>query len=151
MERQIELLLHGGQYKQLLENRILEIREKYGLRKVDIQILYYLSKCGKENTSKDIHAGTKLTKGHISQAIDRMHKMDLLVFIPDENDRRCIHCALSQQADKVVEEIRGIVSDMYQTIFEGVTEEEKRVLANVALKIGKNMEKALRSSGSQTY
>lgn len=143
MEKQVEILLHGGQYKQLMENRILEIREKYGLRKVDIEVLYYLSGCGDRNTSKDICADTKITKGHISQAVDRMHKMKLLTFVPDKDDRRCVHFALTVQADAVVQEIRDVWIELHRTIFEGVTEEEKKVLARVAVKIGKNVEKAL--------
>lgn len=147
MEKQIENLLHGGQYKQLMENRIFEIREKYGLRKVDIEILYYLSRCGKRDTSKDICADTKITKGHISQAVDRMQKMKLLTFIPDEHDRRCVHIVLTMQADAVVQEIRSVWRELYGTIFEGVTEEEKQVLASVAAKIGKNVERALKNTG----
>ena len=144
MENQIEILLHGGQYKQLVENRICKIREKYGLRKVDIEVLHYLSKCGDKNTSKDIHAVTKLTKGHISQSVDHMQKMNLLVFIPDEKDRRSVHFVLTEDADKLVQEIRGIWGELHKIIFEGVTEEEKQTLARVAFKMEKNMEKALR-------
>lgn len=146
MEKQVENLLHGGQYKQLMESRILDIREKYGLRKVDIQVLYYLSQCGKRDTSKDICADTQITKGHISQSVDRMHKMNLLTFIPDEKDRRCVHFALTMQVDAVVHEIQRIWLDLHKTIFEGVTEEEKQVLVNVAAKIGRNVEKALQNT-----
>ena len=39
MERQIDNLLHGSQFKQLMEDRISQIREQYGLRKVDVEIL----------------------------------------------------------------------------------------------------------------
>lgn len=145
MENQIEVLLHGGQYKQLVEKRICEIREKYGLRKVDIEVLHYLAKCGEKNTSKDIHAVTKLTKGHISQSVDHMQKMNLLVFIPDKKDRRCVHFVLTEQADKLVQEIKGIWMELHMIIFEGVTEEEKQILAKVACKIERNMEKALRT------
>lgn len=149
MEKQIDNLLHGVQFKQLMENRITELREKYGLRKVDIEILYYLSRCGERNTSKDIKSDTKITKGHISQSIDRMQKMKLLNFIPDENDRRCVHLQLTDQADAVVQDIEEVWNDLNRTIFEGVTEEEKIVLAAVASKIAGNIERALEESSSE--
>lgn len=145
MEKQIDNLLYGSQFKQLMENRITEIRETYGLRKVDVEVLYYLSRCGDKNTSKDIKTDTKITKGHISQSIDRLQKMKLLIFIPDENDRRCVHLRLTDKADDVTREITAIWNDLNKIIFEGVTEEEKRILAAVALKIANNIDRALES------
>lgn len=143
MERQIDNLLHGAQFKQLMEDRIAQIREQYGLRKVDVEILYYLSRCGERNTSKDIKNDTKITKGHISQSVDRLQKMELLTFIPDENDRRCVHLCLTQKAEQVSRDITGVWNEMSRIVFEGVTEEEARVLASVAAKIARNIDRAL--------
>lgn len=143
MEKQVDNLLHGSQFKQFMESRILEIREKYHLRKVDVEVLYYLSRCGDKNTSKDIKTDTKITKGHISQSIDRLQKMNLLVFIPDENDRRCVHLCLTERADDVTREITAVWNELNQIIFEGVTEEEKQILAAVARKIAENIDRAL--------
>lgn len=143
MERQIDNLLHGAQFKQLMEDRIAQIREQYGLRKVDVEILYYLSGCGDRNTSKDIKNDTKITKGHISQSVDRLQKMDLLTFIPDENDRRCVHLRLTQKAEQVSRDITGVWNELSSIVFEEVTEEEARVLASVASKIARNIDRAL--------
>jgi len=143
MDTQIEVLLHGTRYKQLLENRILAIREKYELRKVDIEVLYYLSRCGDKNTSTDIKAGSMLTKSHISQSVDYLQKRGLLELIPDENDRRCVHLAMTEQAHQIVKEIGEVWADLYRIIFAGVTEEEKQQLHQIAVKICANMKDAL--------
>ncbi|CVI65504.1 transcriptional regulator SlyA [Clostridiales bacterium CHKCI001] len=143
MDKQVELMLQGIRYKQLLEREIIQIREKYSLRKVDIKILYYLSRCGEKDTSRDIQNSTKLTRGHISQSIFRMQKMNILMFIPDEKDRRCVHLKLTPEAESVVCEITEIWTRLNQIIFDGITEEEKRVLEKVAIKIDTNIEKAL--------
>ena len=50
MEQAVETLLHGREFKQLLESKILEIREKYGLRKIDVEILYYLYRFREHDT-----------------------------------------------------------------------------------------------------
>ncbi|MDO4307531.1 MAG: MarR family winged helix-turn-helix transcriptional regulator [Eubacteriales bacterium] len=149
MEKQIDNLLHGAQFKQLIENRIAEIREKYGLRKVDIEVMYYLSRCGDRNTSKDIKSDTKITKGHISQSIDRLQKMGLLTFIPDENDRRCVHLKLTAQAESVAGDIAAVWNDLNRIVFEGVTDEEKKVLSSVAGKISRNIDRALEEQSKQ--
>ncbi len=149
MERQIDNLLHGVQFKQLMEYRIAEIREKYDLRKVDIEILYYLSKSSGRNTSKDIKTDTKINKGHISQSIDRLQKQGLLIFVPDEDDRRCVHLSITDQARPVVQNIETVWNELNNIIFEGITEEEKQVLSVVAGKIARNMENALKEQGKQ--
>jgi len=144
MDTQIERLLHGVLYKQLLESRIAALRERYDLRKVDIEVLYYLSRGGGKNTSTDIKAGSMLTKSHISQSVDRMQKMRLLELIPDENDRRCVHLALTERADEIVKEIAVAWEDLHQTVFAGVTKEEEEQLKKIAARMEENMERALR-------
>lgn len=143
MERSVEVLLHGTQFKQLLAGRIAMLRECYGLRKIDVEILYYLHHCGGHDTSKDIRDTHMFTKGHISQSVERLQELKLLVCIPDQRDRRCVHFRLTKEADEIVQEINRMWEDMTAVIFEGVTEEEKRVLQEVAVKIACNMEQAI--------
>lgn len=143
MERSVEVLLHGTQFKQLLAGRIAMLHECYGLRKIDVEILYYLHHCGEYDTSKDIRKTHMFTKGHISQSVERLQELNLLVCIPDRKDRRCVHFRLTEEADRIVQAISRMWDDMTAAIFEGVTEEEKRVLQEVAAKIARNMEQAI--------
>lgn len=144
MEQQIEALLCGRQFKQFQESRVARIKEKYGLRRVDIEILYYLSQCRSHNTSRDIQHIMGLTKGHISQSVDRMQKMRLISFIPDKTDRRYVHFETTAEADAVVREIAKAWSEITEAVFEGVTEEEKKVLLTVAGKIRNNIDRMTR-------
>ena len=144
MDRSVELLLHGFQYKKMLESIMNPIQEKYGLRKVDIEVLNYLSHCEERNTARDIIRETMLNKGHISQSVDRLQKMNMLAQIPDQEDRRYVHLAPTENAKALGEEIREAWATLHQKIFEGVTEEEIEVLKNVANKIRNNLEKELK-------
>ncbi len=143
MEKQIERLLHGSSYKQLLESRIARIREKYNLRKVDVEVLYYLSKCDGRDTSKDIKEISPLTKSHISQAVDRLKEMQLLDMTPDRTDRRCIHLSLTPRARQIVAEINDAWEDLRRIIFAGIREEDLQLFDQIAAKIRANMENAL--------
>ncbi len=143
MDAQIEKMLHGARYKQLLEILITPIREKYGLRKVDVEVLYYLSCCGRRNTPTDVKDSSLLTKSHISQSIDRMSRMNLLVMTPDGNDRRCIHLALTPQAHEIVAEIHQIREELQHIIFRDIPEDEIQAFCQVAAKIEKNINAAL--------
>lgn len=144
VDKSIQTLLHGLQYKKLLENRILPIQEKYDLRKVDIEVLYFLSRCGDHNTARDIREGMNLTKGHISQSVDRLQKMGLLMQVPDKEDRRYIHLAPTEQAKTLVAEILDAWDSLNMSVFSGITDDEVQVLKAVALKIKNNLEKELK-------
>ena len=149
MERSVALLLHGREFKQLLENRSAVIRERYGLRKIDVEILYYLYRFGERNTSKDIRDASMFTKGHISQSVECLQRMQLLEAIPDIRDRRCIHFRLTAEADVIVRSIEKMWDDMTAAIFEGITEQEKHMLRETAAKMTHNMKRALLASQRQ--
>lgn len=144
IDKYIQTLLHGLQYKKLLESKMEFIREKYGLREVEVKVLYFLTHCGDHNTARDIREEMKLTKGHISQAVDRLQKMGFLVLIPDQGDRRYVHLQLTKQAKSVTEEIQREWSGLNQIVFAGITKEEEETLKRVALKIANNLEKELK-------
>lgn len=143
LNKQVELMLRGARYKQLLENQISHVRKKYNLRKVDVEILHYLSAGVGGDTSKEIQKATKLTKGHISQSIFRMQEMGFLEFAPDERDRRCVHLVLTPKAEALIEDIQHIWDEVSCIIFQGITPEEKQVLESVAQKMDRNIDTAL--------
>lgn len=143
MERPVALLLHGREFKQLLENRSTVIRERYGLRKIDVEILYYLYRFRDCNTSKDIRDACMLTKGHISQSVEHLVQMHLLEMVPDKKDRRCIHLRLTGEAEEIGRSIGKMWDDMTAVIFEGITEQERHMLRVTAAKMAQNMKRAL--------
>ncbi|MDY3249650.1 MAG: MarR family winged helix-turn-helix transcriptional regulator [Candidatus Choladocola sp.] len=146
MEQSEEVLLHGTQFKQLFEKRIAAVRAAYGLRRIDVEILYYLDCCGDRNTSKDIGNTHMFTKGHISQSVERLQQMKLLTATPDRRDKRCIHFQLTAEAGEIVQTIIRIREELNAVIFEGITKQERDTLREVAEKIAGNIDRAMRDS-----
>lgn len=143
MDWMLEGLLQGTQFQKLYNRKIENLRREYNLRKVDIDILYFLFKSGKNNTSKDISDLNLFNKGHISQSVGRMETQQLIYAIRDEEDRRCMHIMLTDKAVKVVEEITALRQQMYNIILKGVTPEERDVLLRVSHKVNENIKEAL--------
>lgn len=143
MKNKMEILLYGHLYKKMSEKYMLPIREKYDLRQIDIEILYLLHCAGENNTSSDIGKSQLFTKGHISQSANRLEQMKLITIVSDENDRRCMHLRLTKAAQPVLEKIISARDKMYQVIFNGITEEEQKVLISAVNKIESNMKDAL--------
>ena len=44
MDKQMESILQGGQFKKLLDVQSAELRQKYDMKKAELEILYFLSK-----------------------------------------------------------------------------------------------------------
>jgi len=146
MDWMLEGLLQGTQFQTLYNRKIESLREEYHLRKIDIDILYFLYKSGENNTSKDICSLNLFNKGHISQSVDRMVKQQLIHTVQDEEDRRCVHLVLTEEAVGIIGRATELRGQMYSMILNGVTEEERRGLLPVSKKVNRNIREALRNS-----
>jgi DNA-binding MarR family transcriptional regulator len=139
MDEQLEVALRGGDFKHLVDMKFDEIKKKYGLKKVEIEALFYLSKCGNENTPTDITRRLNLNRGHVSQAIDALLKKELIAAVADKKDRRCMHYTITAGAVAIIDEIANAKKEMDAQILKGITEEElatyrqitKKIIANI--------------------
>jgi DNA-binding MarR family transcriptional regulator len=139
MDEQLEIALKGGDFKRLVDTQFDEIKKKYGLKKVEIEVLFFLSKCGKENTPTDITKRLNLNRGHVSQAIDILLKRQFITAVADEQDRRCTHYTITGDAVFLIDEIASVKKKMDKQILKGITEEELAVYKRVSDKMMKNI------------
>lgn len=143
MDYTLDTLLYGMQFRRLLEKEMQPVETKYGLQKIDMQILLYLKRAGEQNTSKDIMRLNMFTRGHISQSLSRLQKMGYVRMEQDPDDRRCTHNYLTDEASAIIRKIEKISRSIREIVLEGVTEEEQKILVDVAQKMNSNIEKVL--------
>ena len=124
MDGQMENFLQGGFFKKLMEEQMGDLRQKYDMKKAELEILYFLSKCGEHNTPTDIHYQLMMNRGHISQAVDSLCKRQLIVVMPDEKDRRFVHYLLSDAAQEIVAELTALQEKYDKDIAEAEKEAE---------------------------
>lgn len=139
VDEQLEIALKGGDFKRLIDTQFDEIKKKYGLKKVEIEVLFFLSKCGNENTPTDITNRLNLNRGHVSQAIDALLKRQLIAAVADEQDRRCTHYTITTNAVAVIDEIATAKKRMDEQILKGITEEELEFYKKISEKMVKNI------------
>ncbi len=143
MDKPVEALLRGGQFKRLMDRELGDIREQYHLKRIEIEVLYFLSRCGEYNTLLDIVRHLNANKGHISQTMESLSQKGYITVHRDEKDRRYVHYALAENAMQLIDSINAAWSKLTRELFEGVTEEEMEALREVSNKLRKNMEKIL--------
>lgn len=139
MEQSIELFLNGVRFRKLFEKELTEVRNKYDLCKIDVQILQYLHDAGECNTSKHIVDIGLFTKGHVSQSLNRLYKKDMIDMVHDEQDRRCVHILLRESAEQIVKEVDEVQCRVNNIVFQGISEDELHSLSSIANKINNNI------------
>ena len=139
MDTRIDVMLQGGQFKRLLEEQSMELRDKYGLKRAELEILYCLSHCGNQNTSSDIHRTLMMNRGHISQAVDQLCRKKYIVAIPDNDDRRYVHYETTEQAVELIDELTRRREEIHNRILKGISASELETFRRVFEKISENM------------
>ena len=142
MDTEFETLLNGQQFKKLYEKMNTVVTEKYGLHKIEIEILLLLQK-GKCDTAKEIADIKYFSKAHISRAIEHLAECGYLVGHADAHDRRCIHLMLTDEAKPLCEELSQVRKKLMEIIYKDITEDERQMMRCVAKKIARNINEEL--------
>ncbi|MGN0288004.1 MAG: MarR family winged helix-turn-helix transcriptional regulator [Lachnospiraceae bacterium] len=143
IEEQIEVILRGGQFRQLMELYFAHIREKYGLKRIELEVLYYLSQGGGQNTAIDVCRALRANKGHVSQAMDNLRKKGLLKACQDSEDRRYFHFILLEPAYEIIRQLTDEFSRLNKAIFNGFDQKELEEFKEMMSRVGKNMDKVI--------
>lgn len=143
MNNHIESILRGGQFKKLVENALLKIKSSTNLKRVEIEVLFFLARAKEQNTMKDICNHLQMNKGHISTALYSLTKQGYVEQHHDTRDRRYMHYTLTQKADDIVNQMREVWENLSCRLLAGLTTEDIKKFEEVSEKIGKNIEKML--------
>ncbi len=144
MEKMESLMISNlCKYKRLNEKKMESITGKYDLRKIDVDIIIFLANSADKDTAKDIASTERFTKGHISQSVKRLSEKGFLTAIQDKKDLRVQHLKLEEPAKNILREMLEIKSAIDKCVFNGVTEEEQKVLRKVSAKMYDNITREL--------
>lgn len=147
MNDKFELLIMGQQFKKLYEKCYGRLMGEYELKKIDIDVLYFLSHSGKYDTAKDIASLIYVSKAHVSKSIESLHKKGLIELLSDSFDRRYVHIRISPSGCNVVDEIKSIKQKIGSILFRGIAEKEKEYILQLGEKIAANINEELEKDG----
>ena len=145
MNDHFELLIMGQQFKKLYEKCYGHIMQTYGLKKIDIDVLYFLSHSGKQDTAKDIANLIYVSKAHVSKAIENLHQKALIDLIADPSDRRYVHIRISASGQQIVDEIKQIRDKTEKILFDGISPEDRELLLRLSYQIEYNIAHSLQT------
>ena len=143
MEEQLNMMRRGRQFKQLMNKKMHSVISDYDVKRVDIEILRFLSMSDEKNTAADIHRYLDLNKGQISKTLEHLCAMHYLESMPDTKDRRYMHYTLSTEGKEIVRRINAVWDEMHQQIMQGVDTSDRAIFNKVLNHAMANMERLI--------
>ncbi len=144
MLNSFDILINGHQFKKLYEREYDWVMKKYNLKKIEIEILYFISQCGEHNTAKDIAQIQYISKAHISNSIEDLSHKKYISVIGDSTDRRYMHLNVTEYASPVIEDIEKVREHLLRILFHNITEEESELMIRISKKIVDNISEELK-------
>lgn len=132
-------LLSGQHIKKLCEFQYEDLMKEYSLRVIELEILFYIGNSSALRLAREIVDNWNMSKAHVSKSLEHLRLGGFIEITEDILDHRCAHFTITQKGYELIVKIgkkKQIISDI---LYQGVTKEEKEVLAQVALKIRSNI------------
>lgn len=136
---EIEGFMNGQQFKKLYEKQYEPLMKKYEMKKIELDVMFFLYTYKRYDTAKDIVNYKCLSKAHVSKAIENLINKDYIVARSDEKDRRCVHLSVTQQAAPIMCEMEQLWKEVDLMVYHDVTEEERLLLVEVIKKVVNNI------------
>lgn len=141
---EFESLFIGQQMKKLCELQYGELMEKYSLRQIELEIIYFLCHSSALRVAREIVNNWNISKAHVSKSIEHLREGGYLIVQEPQGDHRMARLEITDKGKELVKEIgkrKQMISDI---LYRGVTEEEKEVLMRVAIKMRDNISLEIR-------
>ncbi|MCI2062148.1 MAG: MarR family transcriptional regulator [Eubacteriaceae bacterium] len=142
----LNVLFTGQQFRKLYERMTNEVSARYGLARMELDILMFLAENPDLDTARDIVELKYLAKSGISKAIDVLVKRGYLDVVQDPDDRRVFHLQLKEAAEAVIDAMTDVQGKLADIIFSGITPDEIKVLRNLSARISFNINRELAES-----
>lgn len=131
--RTLELLYHKMQQPVL---------EQYQLSQIELDVLLFLSHHPEQDTAKDIVEIRRLTKSHVSAAVDGLVQRQYLQRLRRPENKKLIHLVLLPDAAPAVRAGQERQRAFFQTLKQGFAPQEVQVLNAMLERISDNAKEA---------
>ena len=140
MSDNLDIILRGRKIKRISDIAFGELRRKYGLKQLEVEILIYLSRNPGASASTFIKE-MGLNKGQVSVAMDNLSSGGFITLKRDNKDHRYSHASITEKTLPVLEEAEKIKVLYEKMIFSGISPEDAFSFWNVSKKMMANLEK----------
>ena len=131
--RTLELLYHK------LQSPVLA---RYQMTQIELDVMLFLANHPGLDTAKDIVEIRRLTKSHVSAAVEGLVQRNYIQRLRRPDNKKLIHLVLLPDAAPAVQDGQAQQRAFFQTLKEGFTPEEVQVLNALLTRISENAREA---------
>lgn len=123
-----------------------KVCKAWNVPEVSLDILLFLANNPEYTTARDIVEVRSIKANLVSQHVDRMVREGYLCRKEVQGDRRKRDLSLTEKAMAIIEAGRRMQTDFFETLFHGISEEEKRAFFETMDIMSRNMDKILKGN-----
>lgn len=143
MTKVTKFLMNIRNIVKLHDSMLKEICDEYNLTLIEANIISFLKNNPGKDTAADIVELRMLSKGNVSQAVEKLIQKSLIERKPDDMDRRKIHLVLLPAARPIAEAAESIKYKFIDEIFTGFSENQRELFLELNDKVIDNTKNAL--------
>lgn len=136
---EMEGFINGQQFKRLYEKKCEPLMRKYNLKKIELDVLFFLSSNENYDTAKDIVNYKCLSKAHVSKAVEQLTDKRYVITKLDCQDRRCVRLSVTAEAEPVLNDMKRLWEQLESCVYRDITNEEKAMFTDIMNKIVANI------------
>lgn len=123
-----------------------KVCKAWNVPEVSLDILLFLANNPEYTTARDIVEVRSIKANLVSQHVDRMVREGYLCRKEVQGDRRKRDLSLTEKAMPIIEAGRRMQTDFFETLFHGISEEEKRAFFETMDIMSRNMDKIMKGN-----
>ena len=123
-----------------------KVCKAWNVPEVSLDILLFLANNPEYTTARDIVEVRSIKANLVSQHVDRMVREGYLCRKEVQGDRRKRDLSLTEKAMPIIEAGRRMQTEFFETLFHGISEEEKRAFFETMDIMSRNMDKILKGN-----
>ena len=123
-----------------------KVCKAWNVPEVSLDILLFLANNPEYTTARDIVEVRSIKANLVSQHVDRMVREGYLCRKEVQGDRRKRDLSLTEKAMPIIEAGRRMQTNFFETLFHGISEEEKRAFFETMDIMSRNMDKILKGN-----
>ncbi|RDW16236.1 MarR family winged helix-turn-helix transcriptional regulator [Oceanobacillus chungangensis] len=122
-----------------IEELIKKDISSHGMKSSDFAVIEAVYSKGKQ-TIRQISEAVLINTGSITYVIDKLENNGLVERINCKEDRRVVYIQITDKGKELMDEIFPKHQQVIESLFEGISAEEKEIVINVLKKVGKKGE-----------
>ncbi|RGU93603.1 MarR family transcriptional regulator [Clostridium sp. AF15-17LB] len=112
--------------------------DDFDLKPSQAGILFVLS-CNGKLSQRELAERIGITPPSMTVALRKMETRGYIEKEPDEKDQRIIRILLTEKGESCVEDIRTVMDEMEEVLYQNMTQEEKMLLRRLLLQMQENL------------